>query len=130
MTRQPTRQATDAEQRQIERAILAALLTKGEAATTDDAHELFELPDDVEPRTWGAITGGLQAKGLIRRVGDRHTTRRIAHGRRIGLFRVTDAARARQRCELLAASAGRKRPAQLSLPLEDADSEAKSEPAN
>ena len=108
MTRRPKRKATDAERRQLEHAILSAVLTKGEAGT-DDAHNQYELPDDVEPRTWGAITGGLQAEGLIRRVGDSHTRRRIANGRRIGRYVIADAKRARQRCDRLAASTARKR---------------------
>ena len=129
MTSRPKRKATDAERRQLEHAILSAVLTKGEAGC-DDAHDLFELPDDVEPRIWGAITGGLQAEGLIRRTGETHTRRAVAHGRRVGLYRVIDAELARKYRDRLAASTARKRPAQLSLPLEDADSEGKSEPAS
>jgi hypothetical protein len=115
MTRQRKRKATDAERQQLEHAILSAILTKGEAGT-DVAHDLFERPDDVEPRTWGAIAGGLQAEGLIRRVGDSHTRRSVAHGRRIGQYAIEDAETVQQRCKRLEASAARKRAIQRKLP--------------
>lgn len=114
MTRCPKRKATDAERRQLAHAILSAVLTKGEAGT-DDAHELFELPEDVEPRTWGAVTGGLQVEGLIRRIGESHTHRRVGHGRRIGRYVLANAGKAQQRCDRLAASAARKRPVMRTL---------------
>ena len=114
MTRRTYRKATATERQQLQHAVLSACLAKSEAGT-DDAHELFELPEAVEPRTWGAVTGGLQAEGLIQRVSDSKTRRSVAHGRRIGLYRVTDTEHARQRCDTLAATAARKRPSQQTL---------------
>ena len=114
MTRRSKRQATDTERKQIEHAVLSVVLTNGEAGT-DEAHAQFELPEAVEPRIWGAITGGLLVKGLIRRVGETHTRRSAAHGRRIGVYAVTDAVQARKRRDVLAASAARKRLAQQTL---------------
>ncbi|MDA0810545.1 MAG: hypothetical protein O2945_23195 [Planctomycetota bacterium] len=83
------RKATDAERQQMEAAFLAALLERG-VATTDDAHSLFELPDDVQPKVWGSIVGALQAMGFIRRIGETQTRRPVAHGRRIGVFIAND----------------------------------------
>ena len=119
MTKRSKRRATNAEVAQAKHALLTAILLRG-AASTDDAHELFELPNDVEPKSWGAVTGGLQAERLIHRVGELHTKRRLAHGRRIGLYQVTDVEAATRERDRLANSAARKRPAQLTLRLDEA----------
>jgi len=108
------RRATDSERKQIEHALLTAILERGQAGT-DDAHDLFELPETVDSRTWGSVTNGLQARGLIQRVGDSHTRRRVAHGRRIGRYVVTDRKRALSHSERLAKAAARKRPAERCL---------------
>jgi hypothetical protein len=102
------------EMKQIEYALLTAILERGQAGT-DDAHALFELPETVDPRLWGSATNGLQARGLIQRVGDSHTRRRVAHGRRIGRYIITDRKRALIYCRQLARMAARKRPAERSL---------------
>ncbi|NQV29235.1 MAG: hypothetical protein HQ518_33185 [Rhodopirellula sp.] len=100
--------------KQIEHALLTAILERGQAGT-DDAHAMYELPETVDPRTWGSVTNGLQARGLIQRVGDSHTRRRVAHGRRIGRYIVTDRKLALKYCKRLARAAARKRRAQRSL---------------
>lgn len=91
MTTTPTfRKATDDERQQMEAALLAAVVEYG-VASTDDAHARFELPDDVQPKTWGTITGILKAKALLCRIGEVQTRREIAHGRRIGVYVASDA---------------------------------------
>ena len=106
------RRATDAERRAMEHAFSSAVLRDGQAAT-DHGHARYEPPKDVEPRTWGSVIRGLQAKGLIRRVAEFHTQRAIAHGRRVGLFEAVDSERLRLHVERLAAATAQKRPAQL-----------------
>ncbi len=39
------------------------------------------------------MTTRLLAEGVLRRVGDAHTRRSVAHGRRIGRYRATDTSR-------------------------------------
>ena len=107
------RRATAAEQAQATYALLSAAIDLG-IITTDDAHARYELPLTVEPRTWGAVTTRLLAEGLLRRVGDHHTRRSVAHGRRIGRYRAPDAERARQYRDTLCVSAYR-RPTQREL---------------
>ena len=67
----------------------------------------------MEQRAWGAVTTRLLAEGLLRRVGDYHTRRSVAHGRRIGRYRTPDAERARQYSDALTKVA--KRPKQQKL---------------
>lgn len=107
------RRATAAEQAQAAHALLSAVIDAGEAST-DDAHARYELPPSVGPSSWGAITIRLLAEGVLRRVGDSHTRRSVAHGRRIGRYRTPDAERARQYRDRLATTAA-KRPAQRTL---------------
>ena len=107
------RRATAAEQAQAAYALLSAVIDLG-IVTTDHAHERYELPASVDQREWGIVTGRLLAEGLIRRVGDDHTRRRIAHGRRIGRYRTPDVERARSYRDSLA-TAARQRPAQRTL---------------
>lgn len=85
MTDQTNRPATVTEQAQMAHALVSAVIDLG-IASTDDAHQRYELPTTAEPRTWGAITNPLLADGVLCRVGDTHTRRRVAHGRRIGLY--------------------------------------------
>lgn len=115
MSRRTTRRATAEEQAQAAHALLSVLIDEG-AAGTDDAHERYELPPSVEPRTWGAIVAGLLARGLIRRTGDRHTSRAIAHNRRIGIYVPVDRQQAIVLRDRLAAAAASERPRQLVLP--------------
>jgi len=114
MTRPSYRPATGAEVARATHALLSALIDQGEAST-DDAHRRYRLPDAVEQRCWGAVVSGLLTSRIIRRVGDRHTTRRIAHGRRIGRYVLADRGQAIVMRDRLAASAGRKRMRQLTL---------------
>lgn len=112
MARRPKsdfRRATDAEKSQAGNALLSAVIDMGEAST-DDAHARYELPPSVEQREWGIVTGRMVAECIIRRVGDDHTRRRVAHGRRIGLYRATDLERARQYRDALAKAARRQDP--------------------
>lgn len=102
------RKATDAERQQMEAAFLAALLERG-VATTDDAHSLFELDADVQPKVWGSIVGALLAMGFIQRIGETPTRRAIAHGRRIGVFIATDVEEVRRYLAGLLASLTRRR---------------------
>lgn len=115
MTRRTYRPATATETAQATHALLSAIIQHSEAST-DDAHRLYRLPDSVDQRAWGAIVAGLLAAGIIRRVGDRHTTRRIAHGRRIGRYVVTDIGQAIAHRDRLASSAARQRDRQPVLP--------------
>lgn len=105
------RRATAAEQAQAAYALLCAVIDAGEAST-DDAHVRYELPATVEQRAWGAVTTRLLAEGVLRRVGDAHTRRSVAHGRRIGRYRATDTSR-----DYLTTltTAARQRPAQRTL---------------
>ena len=100
-------------------ALLSAVIDMGEAST-DDAHRRYELPPIVEQREWGIVTGRLLAEGVLRRVGDSHTRRSVAHGRRIGRYRTPDADRARQYRDRLAASTTKKKRMQGSLFPDDA----------
>jgi hypothetical protein len=113
------RRAQPVEQAAATHALVSVLLDQREA-TTDDAHAVYELPSSVDQRAWGAIVSGLLAIGIIRRVGDQHTSRRIAHGRRIGRYVITDRAQAIAMRDRLAESAARQRDRQLTLPGMDA----------
>lgn len=106
------RRATAVEQAQAAYALLSAAIDLG-IVTTDDAHARYELPPSVEQRAWGAVTTRLLAEGLLRRVGDHHTRRSVAHGRRIGRYRTPDSERARQYRDSLTKAA--KRPKQQKL---------------
>ena len=108
------RKATDAERMQMEAAFLVALVERG-VATTDDAHSLFELPENVQPKVWGSIVGALQAMGFITRIGETQTRRPIAHGRRIGVFIATDVDDVKQYLGGLLRSLTRRRQTQLTL---------------
>lgn len=112
MNRPTTRRATVAEQAWAKHALLSAVVEKGEA-TTDDAHERFELPQSVDQRVWGAITGALTLAGLIQRVDDTQTRRSVAHGRRIGVWAVADVEKARLLLAGLAEAIRRPEPPRL-----------------
>lgn len=107
------RRATAAEQAQAAYALLSAVIETGEAST-DDAHRKYELPPSVEQRAWGAVTTRLLVEGLLLRVGDHHTRRSVAHGRRIGRYRTPDAKRCRTYLDTLTNTAA-KRAAQQTL---------------
>lgn len=115
MNRRTYRPATGAEQAQARHALLSVLIDLGEAST-DDAHRLYQLPDSCDQRTWGAVVSGLLTTRIIRRVGDLHTSRRIAHGRRIGRYVLVNRLQAIAMRDRLAASAARQRDRQLCLP--------------
>lgn len=108
MIRRTYRPATGAEQAQATHALLSALIDLDEAST-DDAHRLYRLPDTCDQRARGAVVSGLLTSRIIRRVGDRHTSRRIAHGRRIGRYVLADRWQAIAMRDRLAASAARQR---------------------
>ena len=106
------RRASSIEVAQAEFALLSAVLELNQAST-DDAHQRFELPNTVEQRAWGGITNRARADGVLRRVSDRHTKRKKAHGRRIGLWEAPDTQRVRDRLQLLKKS--KRRPCQQTL---------------
>ncbi|MDA0284586.1 MAG: hypothetical protein O3B86_14655 [Planctomycetota bacterium] len=109
------RRATPGELGQAAHDLISSVLELGEAGT-DDAHARFELPTAVDQRAWGSVTAGLLTAGVIRRVGDRHTRRAIAHGRRIGRYRTANTDEARRMCEKLSGIAAEPRAVQLVLP--------------
>ena len=104
--------ATAAEQAKMAQALLSAVIEAGEAST-DDAHHRYELPATVEQRAWGAVTIRLLAEGVLRRVGDHHTRRSVAKGRRIGRYVTPNVERARQYRDTLTSAT--KRPTQQTL---------------
>jgi len=118
MTETHTRRATAAELAQAGHSLVSAILELGEAAT-DDAHRRYELPPAVDQRAWGAVTRRLLILGIIRRVGERHTRRAVAHGRRIGKYVAADPVRARQYLDRAARAAAPRKPAQRQLSLPD-----------
>ena len=101
------RSATSAEKSQMAHALVSAVIELG-VASTDDAHRRYELPSTVEPRAWGAIITRLLAHGVLQRVGNAHTRRRIAHGRRIGRYCAPDIVRALKYASLLTGAANRR----------------------
>ena len=115
MSRYHYRSATTIEQSQMAYALLSAVIDLG-VASTDDAHQRYELPVTVEPRMWGAITHPLLADGVLCRFGDSHTRRRVAHGRRIGLYSAPDIDRARQYASRLLTATTSRRARQMTLP--------------
>lgn len=116
MTRRRTRRrASEAEQAQAAHALLSAIIDQSEAGT-DAAHLRYELPQSCDQRMWGGVTMRLIAEGIIIRVGDTHTRRAVAHGRRIGQYVAADISRARQYRDRLADQAARQRPTQMRLP--------------
>ena len=115
MSRRTIRKATTAEVAQTKHALLCVLVDEG-VASTDDAHRRYELPAAVDQRCWGSIVAGLLAAGVIHRVGDRHTSRLVAHGRRIGRYVLTDRNQAIVLRDRLAAAAACERPRQMVLP--------------
>ncbi len=98
-TKRP-RRATAADQAQAAHALVSAVIESGEAST-NEVHRRYELPPNVEPRV-GAVTTRLLAEGVLRRVGDIHTRRSVAHGRRIGRYVAVDGNCARQYRDTLA----------------------------
>ena len=114
MKRIKKRKATRQEQYQATHALIASVIELGEAGT-DDAHARYELPPSVDQRAWGSVTMRVIADGVLRRVGDTHTRRAVAHGRRIGRYVAPDIEYARQYRDRLAADAANARPAQRSL---------------
>lgn len=93
---------------------MSAVIESGEAST-DETHRRYELPPSVEQRVCGAVTARLLAEGVLRRVGDVHTRRSVAHGRHIGRYVSADGNRTRQYRDTLAAAAARKQPTQRTL---------------
>jgi len=106
---------TSTEQTQVANALLSTILDLGEAST-DDAHLRYELPNAVDQRTWGSVVAGLVACDVIQRVGDRHTNRPVAHGRRIGRYSASNVAKATVVRNHQSASAKRRLDRQQRLP--------------
>ncbi len=118
MSRDHYRSATTAEQSQMAHALIAAVIDLG-AASTDDAHQRYELPEDVEPRAWGPATNRPLYDGVLERLTDVRTRRRVAHHRRIGLYYAPDIDRARQYAASLLPVTSSPRERQMTLPWMD-----------
>lgn len=75
------------------RALLAALLARGEA-TADDVRDAVELPDEINPVCLGVVPGLLARAGIIERVGFAESRRPDAHARPVSVWRLADRAAA------------------------------------
>lgn len=73
------------------RALLAALLERG-TATADDVRHAVELPDDLDPKCFGAVPRELVRLGLIEHAGFTTTARPKAHARPVSVWRLRDRA--------------------------------------
>lgn len=71
------------------RALLAALLDRGEA-TADDVRDAVELPDEINPVCLGVVPGLLAHAGIIERVGFAESRRPDAHARPISVWRLAN----------------------------------------
>ena len=115
MSRCQYRSATTTEQSQMAHALVSVVIDLG-VASTDDAHQRYELPVTVEPRTWGTVTTRLLADGVLCHVTVVATRRRVAHCRRIGLYYAPDIGRARQYAGRLLTEKSSPRARQMTLP--------------
>jgi hypothetical protein len=77
------------------RALLLHLLEHG-TATIDDIRAVVELPDDINPKLFGAVPGALARAGIVRRVGFTMTARPAAHSRPISVWTLVDEEKARE----------------------------------
>ncbi len=75
------------------RALLAALLDRGEA-TADDVRRAVALPDGIDPVCLGTVPGELARAGIIARIGFATTARPEAHARPVSVWRLADRAAA------------------------------------
>jgi hypothetical protein len=75
--------------RRMARALVETLLDRGQA-TIDDARRAVELPDGIDPRCCGAVTGPLARAGIMRRISYCSSARPEAHARPIGLWGLSD----------------------------------------
>lgn len=71
------------------RAAVLHLLRHG-TVSADDVRQLVPIPDGISPKVTGVIFADLVADGVLRRVGDRKSTRRVAHARRISVWACAD----------------------------------------
>ncbi|MBI5863435.1 MAG: hypothetical protein HZB38_02765 [Planctomycetes bacterium] len=71
------------------RALLAALLDRGEA-TADDVRRAVALPAGIDPVCLGVVPGDLARAGIIERVGFATTARPEAHARPVSVWRLAD----------------------------------------
>lgn len=108
------RKATLAERNAAEFALLSAIRAR-RYASTDDAHQLYELPQCVTQSLWGWIVTNCQARGCIRHVGSLNSERKPSHRRPIKLLSVADQDAFTSRLRQLRTFASRQRPKQGSL---------------
>ncbi len=83
------------EVRTFQRAFVEVLLSlaDGEAASADAARARVPVSDPC-PKWIGAAVNGLVVAGIIERAGDEPGQRRVAHARRVTLWRLKDRAAA------------------------------------
>jgi len=81
--------------RQAQRALLLALLERGNA-TADDIRAKVKLPAGLNPKLFGAAPGPLARKGIIEPAGFRNTHRPEAHARTLRVWRLADRAKAEE----------------------------------
>lgn len=79
-----------------EQRVLLLCLLDHEIATVDDVRAAVVLPDDLDPTLTGAAMRALAVGGLIRGDGYVQTARPVAHARPVTIWRLVDAAAARQ----------------------------------
>lgn len=71
------------------RAMLRVLLDKGEA-TADDVRAVVTIPDEMNPKLFGAVPSELAAEGFIEAAGFVRSKRPKAHARPLTRWRLID----------------------------------------
>lgn len=74
---------------QIKRAILEVALDRGEV-TADDVRPLVAIPEGTDPRVVGTAFKDLRDAGILRREGERNSTRPEAHARELKRWVLAD----------------------------------------
>lgn len=80
---------------EAQRALISALLSRGKA-TADDIRSVVKIPAGVHPACIGVAVGCLAREGLIVMDSVQTTARRVAHGRLLRVWRLTNRHAARQ----------------------------------
>ena len=75
--------------RRGQRALLAALLERGEAGA-DDVRRAVPLPEKIDAVCFGTVPGELARRGIIMRAGYSITARPEAHARPVSIWRLRD----------------------------------------
>ncbi len=74
---------------QARRAMLRVLLDRGEA-TADDVRAAVTIPDELDPKLFGAVPSALAAEGFIAPAGYKRSKRPVAHARPLTVWRLAD----------------------------------------